>query len=87
MEEGVRSNLEVQQERAVLVKVLLTREEKRDDDPLEELRALVDSAGGVVAGELLQQRERPHGASYLGKGKWHAAKQKLVVSVLLFLVN
>jgi len=69
MEEGVRTNLEVESERAVLVKVLLSREEREGPDPLGELRALVDSAGGVVVGELLQKRERPRGSSYLGKGK------------------
>jgi GTP-binding protein HflX len=69
MEEGVRSNLEVESERAVLVKVLLTRSEQSDEDPLGELRALVHSAGGQVVGELLQKRDRPKGSSYLGKGK------------------
>ena len=53
----------------MLVKVLLSKEEKADRDPLDELRALVGSAGGEVVGELLQKRERPRGASYLGKGK------------------
>ena len=69
MEEGVRTNIEVEAERAVLVKVLLTREEQSGEDPLGELRALVHSAGGQVVGELLQKRERPKGSSYLGKGK------------------
>ncbi len=69
IEEGVRTNLEVQSERAVLVKVLLSREEKSDRDPLGELRSLVGSAAGEVVGELLQKRERPKGSSYLGKGK------------------
>ena len=69
MEEGLRTTLEVKEERAFLVKVLLGAKGNDHKDPLEELRALVESAGATVAGELLQKRDRPRGATYLGKGK------------------
>lgn len=36
---------------------------------LEELGRLVDTAGGVVAGEVRQKRERPSAATFIGKGK------------------
>ncbi|HVT03833.1 MAG TPA: GTPase HflX [Thermoanaerobaculia bacterium] len=36
---------------------------------LEELERLVDTAGGVVVGEVTQQIDKPNPAMYLGKGK------------------
>ena len=69
MEEGLRTSLEVKEERAFLVKVLLSSKSDPHEDPLQELHALVDSAGATVVGELLQKRDRPRGATYLGKGK------------------
>jgi GTP-binding protein HflX len=36
---------------------------------LEELERLVDTAGGVVVGQVTQQIDRPNPATYLGKGK------------------
>ncbi|HEX2722407.1 MAG TPA: GTPase HflX [Gemmatimonadaceae bacterium] len=36
---------------------------------LDELAELVDTAGGVVVGQLTQQIDRPNPATYLGKGK------------------
>jgi GTP-binding protein HflX len=36
---------------------------------LEELERLVDTAGGVVVGEVTQQIDKPNPATYLGKGK------------------
>jgi GTPase len=39
------------------------------DEHLEELERLADTAGAIVIGELTQQLDRPHPATYLGKGK------------------
>lgn len=36
---------------------------------LDELSELVDTAGGIVVGQLTQQIDRPNPATYLGKGK------------------
>ena len=36
---------------------------------LQELERLVDTAGGVVVGEVTQQIDKPNPATYLGKGK------------------
>lgn len=36
---------------------------------LQELEQLVDTAGGVVVGEVTQQIDKPNPATYLGKGK------------------
>lgn len=42
---------------------------ERTAEHLEELERLVDTAGGVVVGELVQQIDRPNPATYLGPGK------------------
>ncbi|MEO7965394.1 MAG: GTPase HflX [Gemmatimonadaceae bacterium] len=39
------------------------------DEHLEELERLADTAGAEVIGRLTQQLDRPHPATYLGKGK------------------
>ncbi len=36
---------------------------------LEELARLIDTAGGVVTGEVRQKRERPSASTFIGKGK------------------
>lgn len=63
-----RQSQEVEQvERACLVCV----EPDEDVEPyaLEELRALVDTAGAVVVAEAHQHRKEPDPAYYIGKGK------------------
>ncbi len=40
-----------------------------EDDPLGELRALAETAGAMVVGEMIQKRQKPSGRTYLGKGK------------------
>jgi GTPase len=44
---------------------------------LEELSELVDTAGGIVVGQLTQQIDRPNPATYLGKGKIEELSQRL----------
>ncbi|HMJ18298.1 MAG TPA: GTPase HflX [Gemmatimonadaceae bacterium] len=39
------------------------------DEHLQELERLVDTAGGLVVGEVTQQIDKPNPATYLGKGK------------------
>lgn len=39
------------------------------ESSFQELQALVKAAGGVVAGSLVQAQQRPHSATYIGKGK------------------
>jgi len=62
--------LEVQREKAILVGIELT-----GDDPeqtaysLEELARLADTAGADVAGRLVQKRDKPDNATFLGRGK------------------
>jgi GTP-binding protein HflX len=44
---------------------------------LEELAELVDTAGGIVVGQLTQQIDRPNPATYLGKGKIEELSEKI----------
>ncbi|MFL5558688.1 MAG: GTPase HflX, partial [Gemmatimonadaceae bacterium] len=44
---------------------------------LEELEQLVDTAGGVVVGEVTQQIDKPNPATYLGKGKVEELRQEI----------
>ncbi len=56
------------QERLILVGIQ-TREEDDTEESLQELAQLVKTAGGEVAGTLIQKRERVHPGTYLGTGK------------------
>lgn len=58
----------VDQEIAILVRVILPGQIE-SDDPLEELRGLARTAGAIVQGSLLQRRDRPDNARYIGQGK------------------
>lgn len=70
-----RDKLVVIAERAVLVAVLLRdrpkdgEDEGEEKDVFRELRALAETAGAMIVGELIQRRHKPSGKSYLGKGK------------------
>jgi GTP-binding protein HflX len=44
---------------------------------LEELERLTDTAGAVIVGELTQQLDRPHSATYLGAGKIEELRTKV----------
>jgi GTP-binding protein HflX len=45
---------------------------------LQELEQLVDTAGGVVVGQVTQQIDKPNPATYLGKGKVDELRQAIV---------
>jgi GTPase len=60
--EGVAS------EAAILVGVLLP-DRHSETNPLEELEGLAQTAGVRVVGQLMQRRQSPDAAAYLGKGK------------------
>ncbi len=59
----------------------------RVEEHLEELARLADTAGADVVGALTQQLDRPHAATYLGKGKLDELRDKardLDASLVLF---
>ena len=45
---------------------------------IEELERLADTAGAVIVGELTQQLDKPHPATYLGKGKIEELREKVI---------
>lgn len=68
------------QERAVLVGLnadCFTKEQTATDDSLEELEALLETAGGFCTGKMLQNRHTPDSHSFIGEGK--ALEVKMLV--------
>ena len=60
------------QERAVLVGLnadCFTKEQTATDETLEELEALLETAGGFCVGKVLQNRHAPDAHSFIGEGK------------------
>lgn len=68
---------ETEKERVILVGV---SEQDGDDteDSMEELAELARTAGAEVAGTLIQNRERVHPGTYVGKGKVEEIREMLI---------
>ena len=57
-------------ERAILVSVVLDDRDLMDTDAsLDELEELLKTAGGISLGRVIQAREKPEHATYIGSGK------------------
>lgn len=69
MSQSQREQITVVAERAILVGIILPKQEHDENDPLGELRALAETAGAIVVGELVQKRATPRGKTSIGKGK------------------
>ena len=68
----MESNFETKQERAVLVGLnadCFTKEQTATEETLEELEALLETAGGFCTGKILQNRHTPDSHSFIGEGK------------------
>ena len=68
----MESNFEQKQERAVLVGLnadCFRKEQTATDETLEELEALLETAGGFCTGKILQNRHTPDPHSFIGEGK------------------
>ncbi len=68
----MESNFEKKQERAVLVGLnadCFTQAQTATDETLEELEALLETAGGFCTGKILQNRHTPDAHSFIGEGK------------------
>jgi len=48
---------------------VLRKEENTDETTMEELSALVATAGGETEGIILQNREKPDPRTFIGEGK------------------
>jgi len=76
----MESNFEKQQERAVLVGLdadCFRADQTATDETLEELDALLETAGGFCTGKVLQHRHAPDAHSFIGEGK--ALEVKMLV--------
>ena len=60
---------EEQYEKVVVVGIQTTETDSQFHYSLEELKQLVENAGGEVVGELTQKRERQDAKTVVGKGK------------------
>ncbi len=68
------------QERAVLVGLnadCFTKEQTATDETIEELEALLETAGGFCTGKILQNRHTPDAHCFIGEGK--ALEVKMLV--------
>ena len=68
----MESTFETKQERAVLVGLnadCFTKEQTATEETLEELEALLETAGGFCTGKILQNRHTPDSHSFIGDGK------------------
>ncbi len=73
----MESNFEKKQERAVLVGLnadCSKKEQTATDETLEELEALLETAGGFCTGKILQNRHTPDSHSFIGEGKAQEVK-------------
>lgn len=64
------------EERVILIAVR-TSDEDDTEACLEELEELVKTAGGTTADKIIQNRERAHPGTYLGKGKMAEVKERI----------
>ena len=68
----MESNFETKQERAVLVGLdadCFRADQIATDETIEELEALLETAGGFCTGKILQHRHAPDPHSFIGEGK------------------
>ena len=68
----MESNMEKKQERAVLVGLnadCFTKAQTATEETLEELEALLETAGGFCTAKVLQNRHTPDAHSFIGEGK------------------
>lgn len=75
MAEPIRENLKTHSRTAILVSVPDPSRNLGREHALDELKGLVKTAGVRVVGTLVQNRERPHPATCLGKGKIEELKE------------
>jgi GTP-binding protein HflX len=77
LSEPKREELNVTARRAVLVCVLLPERQIEKDHALDEMSGLIETAGAQIVGKLVQIRDKPDAATFLGRGK--LAELKLLI--------
>lgn len=58
-----------QEEKLVLIGIDTEKELMDIESSIDELEELVETAGGITIGKMIQKRESPHKSHYFGKGK------------------
>ncbi len=89
MPEVRENSLTVARERAILAALLHTRtpRPKPDEDPLDELTSLTETAGAEIVGQMVQYRDHPVAGTYIGTGKVQELTglvQQLKADVVIF---
>ena len=80
---------EMVQERAVLVGLnadCFTKAQTATDETLEELEALLETAGGFCTGKVLQNRHTPDAHSFIGEGKAEEVRMLVEATVSTMVV-
>ena len=70
--------MEKELERAILVGLSadsMDEKEKSTDESMDELEALLGTAGGLCCGKMIQQKKTPDPRSYIGAGKVQELKE------------
>lgn len=70
-----RTDIKVASEKAVLAALHLPEMEIDESDPLGELRALAETAGAEIVGEVIQKKQRPEAGTFIGSGKVEELKR------------
>ncbi|PKM51271.1 MAG: GTPase HflX [Firmicutes bacterium HGW-Firmicutes-7] len=65
------------EERVILVAISMQRQEAETRASIEELEDLVKTAGAITVGVVIQNRDKFHPGTYIGKGKIDEIKQEL----------
>ncbi len=78
MSETRREKLKVRSQRAFLVSVLDSRDQRGKERALDEIKGLIKTAGADVVGEMVQLRDHPDPATCLGSGKVSELKQAIL---------
>ncbi len=82
-----RTTVSIRREKCILAAVHLPNSRFDERDPLGELRALAETAGTQVVGELIQAKQRPEASTYIGSGKLlelKAMADELGAAVIIF---
>ena len=74
---------ELQLEKVVLVGVWTTGTSAMAENSLEELKALAETAGAEVMEGVIQRRESPDPATYIGSGKVAELRELVGIRVLI----
>ena len=62
------------------------REDSTDEESLQELAALVETAGGQVVGSILQSRDKPDPHSFIGEGKVEEVKTMVALESVTLVI-